>query len=128
MKIRNRLNPSNPCFSFEFFPPKTDEGANNLLNTLGELAPLEPGFVSVTYGAGGSTRDRTWALVSQTKEPPGIEAMPHLPCVGHPKEEGEEILGRIREAKTNNVPALGGDPPQGQTTFHAVPGGFRYAA
>ncbi|HZH79070.1 MAG TPA: methylenetetrahydrofolate reductase, partial [Archangium sp.] len=57
MKIRNRLNPSDPCFSFEFFPPKSDEGVNNLLKTLAELAPLEPGFVSVTYGAGGSTRD-----------------------------------------------------------------------
>ena len=65
MKIRNRLNPSNPCFSFEFFPPKTEEGWRNLRQTLEDLAGLEPGFVSVTYGAGGSTRDKTLQLVTE---------------------------------------------------------------
>jgi len=128
MKIRNRLNPSNPCFSFEFFPPKTDEGAANLLTTLGELAPLEPGFVSVTYGAGGSTRDRTLGLVSQIKALTGIEAMAHLTCVGHTREELQEIVDRIRNAKMENVLALRGDPPLGQANFQPVPGGFRYAA
>ncbi len=128
MKIRNRLNPSNPCFSFEFFPPKTDEGAANLMKTLGELAPLEPGFVSVTYGAGGSTRDRTLELVSQIKKTTGIEAMAHLTCVGHTREELAEIIHHLLAAGIENILALRGDPPLGQTTFQSVPGGFQYAA
>jgi methylenetetrahydrofolate reductase (NADPH) len=127
MKIRNRLNPSDPCFSFEFFPPKSDEGVNNLLKTLAELAPLEPGFVSVTYGAGGSTRDKTVELVSRIKRETGIEAMAHLTCVGHTREELREMLRRLAEAKVDNVLALRGDPPQGQTTFEPVEGGFRHA-
>ncbi|MBN1207538.1 MAG: methylenetetrahydrofolate reductase [NAD(P)H] [Myxococcaceae bacterium] len=128
MKIRNRLNPSNPCFSFEFFPPKTDEGTANLLKTLEELAPLEPGFVSVTYGAGGSTRDRTVELVTRIKQTTGIEAMAHLTCVGHTREELREVLKRLAAAKIENVLPLRGDPPQGQKAFVPAPGGFRYAS
>jgi methylenetetrahydrofolate reductase (NADPH) len=128
MKIRNRLNPSNPCFSFEFFPPKTDEGTANLLKTLEELAPLEPGFVSVTYGAGGSTRDRTVELVTRIKRETGIEAMAHITCVGHTPEELREVLRRLADAKVENVLVLRGDPPQGQTTFEPVAGGFRHAS
>ncbi|HZI13192.1 MAG TPA: methylenetetrahydrofolate reductase [NAD(P)H] [Myxococcus sp.] len=127
MKIRNRLNPSNPCFSFEFFPPKTDEGVANLLKTLEDLAPLEPGFVSVTYGAGGSTRDRTVELVTRIKAETGIEAMAHLTCLGHTKEELRELLRRLATAKVDNVLVLRGDPPKGQDTFEPAPGGFRYA-
>lgn len=128
MKIRNRLNPSNPCFSFEFFPPKTDEGTANLLKTLEELAPLEPGFVSVTYGAGGSTRDRTIELVTRIKQSTGIEAMAHLTCVGHSQEELREILQKLKAAKVDNVLPLRGDPPQGQKEFVPAPEGFRYAS
>jgi methylenetetrahydrofolate reductase (NADPH) len=128
MKIRNRLNPSNPCFSFEFFPPKTDEGVANLLRTLEDLAPLEPGFVSVTYGAGGSTRDRTLELVSRIKQQTGIEAMAHLTCVGHTREELRNVLQRLADAKLDNVLVLRGDPPQGQTTFQPTEGGFSYAS
>ncbi|HEX8819903.1 MAG TPA: methylenetetrahydrofolate reductase [NAD(P)H] [Archangium sp.] len=127
MKIRNRLNPSDPCFSFEFFPPKTDEGTANLLKTLSDLAPLEPGFVSVTYGAGGSTRDRTVELVSHIKRDTGIEAMAHLTCVGHTREELREVLRRLADARVDNVLVLRGDPPQGQKTFEPVAGGFRHA-
>ncbi|WP_257456376.1 methylenetetrahydrofolate reductase [NAD(P)H] [Archangium lipolyticum] len=127
MKIRNRLNPSNPCFSFEFFPPKTDEGTANLLRTLEDLTPLEPGFVSVTYGAGGSTRDKTVELVTRIKRETGIEAMAHLTCVGHTRDELREVLRRLADAKLENVLALRGDPPQGQKTFEPVPGGFRNA-
>lgn len=127
MKIRNRLNPSNPCFSFEFFPPKTDEGVANLLKTLEDLAPLEPGFVSVTYGAGGSTRDRTVELVTRIKKETGIEAMAHLTCVGHTREELRELLQRLAAAKLDNLLVLRGDPPKGETTFQPPPGGFRYA-
>ncbi|MCK8496827.1 methylenetetrahydrofolate reductase [NAD(P)H] [Myxococcus fulvus] len=128
MKIRNRLNPSNPCFSFEFFPPKTDEGVANLLRTLEDLAPLEPGFVSVTYGAGGSTRDRTLELVTRIKQQTGIEAMAHLTCVGHTREELRDVLQRLADAKLDNVLVLRGDPPQGQTTFQPTEGGFAYAS
>jgi methylenetetrahydrofolate reductase (NADPH) len=127
MKIRNRLNPSNPCFSFEFFPPKTDEGVANLMKTLEDLAQLEPGFVSVTYGAGGSTRDRTLELVTRIKAETGIEAMAHLTCLGHTKEELRELLQRLAAAKLDNVLVLRGDPPKGQDTFVPPPGGFRYA-
>jgi methylenetetrahydrofolate reductase (NADPH) len=128
MKIRYRLNPSNPCFSFEFFPPKTDEGTRALLKTLEELAPLEPGFVSVTYGAGGSTRDRTVDLVTQIKRNTGITAMAHLTCVGHDREELRTLLRRLSEAGVENVLALRGDPPAGTAAFVANEGGFHYAS
>ncbi len=116
MKIRTRLNPSKPCFSFEFFPPKTPEGEKQLWDTLEDLRSLDPGFVSVTYGAGGSTRDRTVELVTHIKERTGIEPMAHLTCVGHTKQEIENVL------------ALRGDPPKGEATFKAVEGGFSYAS
>ncbi|HEY8212393.1 MAG TPA: methylenetetrahydrofolate reductase [NAD(P)H] [Myxococcaceae bacterium] len=128
MKIRNRLNPSSPCFSFEFFPPKTEEGVEQLLRTIEELAPLEPGFVSVTYGAGGSTRDRTLELVTTIKERSGIEAMAHVTCVGHTRAELKEVLDRLAAAKVENVLALRGDPPKGEKAFTPVAGGFRYAS
>jgi methylenetetrahydrofolate reductase (NADPH) len=128
MKIRNRLNPSNPCFSFEFFPPKTDEGVTNLFRTLEDLAPLQPGFVSVTYGAGGSTRDRTVELVTRIKQQTGIEAMAHLTCVGHTRDELRELLKRLAEAKLDNLLVLRGDPPHGQKQFTPAEGGFQYAS
>lgn len=128
MKIRSRLDPTNPCFSFEFFPPKTEEGTANLLRTLEELAPLEPGFVSVTYGAGGSTRDRTVELVTRIRATAGIEAMAHLTCVGHTREELRGLLQRLEAAGVENVLALRGDPPQGQARYEPVEGGLRYAS
>ncbi|MFB1479840.1 methylenetetrahydrofolate reductase [NAD(P)H] [Corallococcus sp. RDP092CA] len=127
MKIRNCLNPSKPSFSFEFFPPKTDAGVASLLRTVEELAPLEPGFVSVTYGAGGSTRDRTVELVTHIKQHTGIEAMAHLTCVGHTRDELRDMLRQLEAAGIENVLLLRGDPPQGQAAFEPVPGGFRYA-
>jgi methylenetetrahydrofolate reductase (NADPH) len=128
VKIRNRLNPSKPCFSFEFFPPKTPEGEANLWSALEDLKALEPGFVSVTYGAGGSTRERTLQLVSHIKERTGIEAMAHLTCVSHTQEELLSIVEALKAAKMENVLALRGDPPKGSTEFKAVPGGFRHAS
>lgn len=124
MKIRSRLNPSKPCFSFEFFPPKTPEGEKQLWETLDDLRSLEPGFVSVTYGAGGSTRDRTIELVSHIKERTGIEAMAHLTCVGHTKDEIAEVLARLAKYRIENVLALRGDPPKGQATFEKTEGGM----
>ena len=120
MKIRYRLNPSNPCFSFEFYPPKTDEGTQALLRTVEELAPLEPGFVSVTYGAGGSTRERTLELVTRIKHGTGITAMAHLTCVGHDREELRALLRRLTEAGVENVLVLRGDAPAGGGSFVAA--------
>jgi methylenetetrahydrofolate reductase (NADPH) len=128
MKIRTRLNPSKPCFSFEFFPPKTAEGEATLWQTLEDLRALEPGFVSVTYGAGGSTRDRTIELVTQIKARTGIEAMAHLTCVGHTKEELAAVLDKLAAARIENVLALRGDAPKGQATFQKTEGGFEYAS
>jgi methylenetetrahydrofolate reductase (NADPH) len=127
MKIRNRLNPSNPCFSFEFFPPKTEEGLKNLLHTLDELEPLAPGFVSVTYGAGGSTRGQTVDLVKAIRAR-GIEAMAHVTCVGHARAELALLLDQLAAAKVENVLALRGDPPAGNRTFVPAPDGFAHAA
>ncbi len=127
VKIRNRLNPSKPCFSFEFFPPKTPEGETNLWETLEDLRPLDPGYVSVTYGAGGSTRDRTLQLVAKIKERTGLEAMAHLTCVGHSRDELKAVLDDLAEAKIENVLALRGDPPKGATKFEVAKDGFAYA-
>jgi methylenetetrahydrofolate reductase (NADPH) len=127
MKIRNRLNPSDPCFSFEFFPPKTDAGTDNLMKTLEELAPLEPGFVSVTYGAGGSTRDKTVDLVTRIKSETGIETMAHLTCLGHTRDELRELLRRLKGARIDNVLALRGDMPQGGLPAAPADGGLARA-
>jgi methylenetetrahydrofolate reductase (NADPH) len=128
VKIRNRLNPSKPCFSFEFFPPKTPEGETNLWEALEDLRPLDPGFVSVTYGAGGSTRGRTVQLVKQIPQKVGLLAMAHLTCVGHTRDELAAVLDELAAAKIENVLALRGDPPKGETKFEPPPGGFRYAS
>jgi methylenetetrahydrofolate reductase (NADPH) len=116
-----------PTFSFEFFPPKTDEGESNLRQTLTALQALEPDFVSVTYGAGGSTRNRTVELTKWIKQDLGIEAMAHLSCVGATREELGVILDGIAEAGVDNVLALRGDPPKGETEWRAHPGGLHYS-
>src|SRR5689334_466457 len=127
MRIADRLRQDPPCFSFEFFPPKSDDGVAQLFATLKELAELRPGFVSVTYGAGGSTRQRTVELTSAIKQETGIEAMAHLTCVGHGRRELGEILERLRTSGIGNVLALRGDPPQSQPTFEPAPDGFSHA-
>jgi len=124
MKVRARLNPSRPCFSFEFFPPKTDEGEARLLETLNELQPLEPGFVSVTYGAGGGERNRSLALVSRIRQETGLTTVAHLACVGHTRSELGEILDRLAERGVENVLALRGDLPR---LGNAPPGDFQHA-
>jgi methylenetetrahydrofolate reductase (NADPH) len=116
-----------PVFSFEFFPPKTDEGWRNLREALELLVALEPDFVSVTYGAGGSTRNRTLEVTKWLKQGLGIEAMAHLSCVGATREELREILGGIDAAGIENVLALRGDPPRGETEWRAHPGGLKYS-
>jgi methylenetetrahydrofolate reductase (NADPH) len=116
-----------PTFSFEFFPPKTEAGDATLRETLTLLCALEPDFVSVTYGAGGSTRDRTLELTKWMKQDLGIEAMAHLSCVGATQEELRTILDGIAASGVENVLALRGDPPRGQAEWRPHPGGFHYS-
>jgi methylenetetrahydrofolate reductase (NADPH) len=116
-----------PVFSFEFFPPKTDEGERNLRQALETLRALDPDYVSVTYGAGGSTRDRTLDLTKWIKQELGIEAMAHLSCVGSTRGELGEILDGIEAAGIENVLALRGDPPRGQSEWTPHPGGLQYS-
>ncbi|MBI3071054.1 MAG: methylenetetrahydrofolate reductase [Deltaproteobacteria bacterium] len=119
MRISDRLKRSAPTFSFEFFPPKTDEGVTALFATLRELAALSPDFVSVTYGAGGSNRDRTLDLVARIKADAGLEAMAHLTCVGHTRAEIAAILNRLAVAGIENILALRGDAPAGDSNAKA---------
>jgi methylenetetrahydrofolate reductase (NADPH) len=128
VRIIDVLGRGRPVFSFEFFPPKDDDGVAQLFTTIGELRELEPGFVSVTYGAGGSTRDRTVDLVGRIRRVVGIEAMAHLTCVGHTRDELSDLLDRLAKDGVENVLALRGDPPKGQASFAKVPGGFGYAS
>ncbi|HEX2028516.1 MAG TPA: methylenetetrahydrofolate reductase [NAD(P)H] [Nitriliruptorales bacterium] len=104
-------------FSFEFFPPKTDEGERNLREALNQLEPLMPSFVSVTYGAGGSTRERTHRIVVDILERTTMTPMAHLTTVAHTRAELHVILERYREARVENILALRGDPPRGATEF-----------
>src|SRR3954463_14154175 len=116
-----------PVFSFEFFPPKTPEGEENLYRALGELRELEPAFVSVTYGAGGSTRDKTIEIVRRIKEEHGLEAMAHFTCVGAPTEDLRETLDQMVAVGIDNVLALRGDPPAGQEEWTKTEGGLEYS-
>jgi len=112
-----------PAFSFEFFPPKTGEGADRLRRTRDELAKLKPRFFSVTFGAGGSTRERTFETVTEIQRESGIEAAPHLSCVGSTRDNIRDILTAYREAGIRHIVALRGDLPSGM----GRPGEFRYA-
>lgn len=100
-----------PTVSFEFFPPKTDEAERTLEKSVDDLALLEPTFVSVTYGAGGSTRDRTRDIVVTINRERDFPAMAHLTCVGHTRHQVSELLDQYAEAGVENILALGGDPP-----------------
>src|SRR4051812_453090 len=116
-----------PVFSFEFFPPKTPEGEVTLRETLALLGDLSPSFVSVTYGAGGTTRARTVEITKWIKQELGIEAMAHLSCVGEPVERLREILDEIGQAGIENVLALRGDAPRGETEWKPHPDGLNYS-
>lgn len=116
-----------PVFSFEFFPPKGEKGRDALLATIADLEDLAPSFVSVTYGAGGSTRDRTLELVSYIKNRVGIEAMAHLTCVGATRDEISGVLDALESASIENVIALRGDPPQDADDFVPHPDGLAHA-
>lgn len=128
MQIRSLLSTGRPSFSFEFFPPKTEQGRDQLLEAVAALRELKPTYVSVTYGAGGSTRDLTVELVGRIKQEYGIETMAHLTCVGSSRAELGGVLGRLSALGVQNVLALRGDPPRGETTFTPAPDGFSYAS
>jgi methylenetetrahydrofolate reductase (NADPH) len=127
MRIADLLERQRPVFSFEFFPPKTDEGQQTLRNTLEILKDDAPDYVSVTYGAGGTTRNRTVEITKTIKRDFGIEAMAHLSCVGEPSERLVEILEEIEAAGIQNVLALRGDPPRGETAWKPHPGGLSFS-
>ncbi len=117
-----------PVISFEFFPPKTEEGDRNLLErTIPALMKLKPDFCSVTYGAGGSTRDKTLMIVNRIQKEHGLTAMMHLTCVGSTKEQLRAVVEQARAAGVHNILALRGDPPGGTGEWKPVAGGFEYS-
>ncbi len=128
MRISEILGGPEPCFSFEFFPPKTPEGERTLFETVAQLQRLDPGYVSVTYGAAGSTRDGTVEVTTRIQQEFGIETMAHLSVVGETVEGIETILSRFADAGIENVLALRGDPPAGEGEFTATPGGLSSSA
>jgi len=129
MRIADAFGPGRPpVISFEFFPPRTPEAEARLYETVAQLAPLRPTFVSVTYGAGGATRRLTRDIVERIKNEIGLEAMAHLTCLGHTAGELAEILDGLTAAGIENVLALRGDPPKGQTAFVPTAGGFAHGS
>ncbi|HLV66828.1 MAG TPA: methylenetetrahydrofolate reductase [NAD(P)H] [Polyangiaceae bacterium] len=127
MKIIDKLG-SGPAFSFEFFPPKGPEGMEQLFETVARLRTYDPAYVSVTYGAGGSTRRLTVELVQRIKREAGLETMAHLTCVGAHRDEIAGVLNELTRGGIENVIALRGDPPRGQTSFVTPEGGFSHAS
>jgi len=128
MKIKDRLQANKTAFSFEFFPPKDQAGVDRLFETVAKLQVYEPAYVSVTYGAGGSTRRLTVDLVCRIKREVGLEAMAHLTCVGGSQAEVTSVLDQLQAGGIHNVLALRGDPPKGESTFVKAADGFGYAS
>jgi methylenetetrahydrofolate reductase (NADPH) len=127
MHIQDIFRRHATTFSFEFFPPKTDEASEELFRAIANLQELKPSFVSVTYGAGGSTRDRTHDLIIRIQRETDLTAVSHLTCVCHTLEEMASILDRYAESGVENVLALGGDPPRNLANFDRAKDAFRYA-
>ena len=128
MKISDLFATGKPLFSFEFFPPKTETGAANLERTIRDLKELAPDFVSVTYGAGGSTRDRTVDLVSRIQRDEGMCAMAHLTAVAATRDQIATLVDRLVDAGIENMIPLRGDPPADAKAFVPVPNGFAHAS
>ncbi len=127
MSLKQYFDGTHRGLSFELFPPKTDEGVVNLLDTVGELMKYQPDFFTCTYGAGGSTQDRTLQVIRQVIEQTGKPVASHLTCVGSTVEELCGYLDRARQAGVEHIVALRGDPPKGETEFQMTDGGLRYA-
>jgi methylenetetrahydrofolate reductase (NADPH) len=128
MALLEKLHNGTPTLSYELFPPKNPAGWGTLYGTLGELSRHAPDYISVTYGAGGSTRSKTVDLVARIQNELGIESVAHLTCVGHSKDELTAILGTLEAAGIRNVLALRGDPPKGDAAFRPHPDGFGHAS
>lgn len=128
MHIADILKTQRPTLSFEFFPPKTSEASEALYQTIGELEAFKPSFVSVTYGAGGSTRELTHDLVVRIKTTTSLDPIPHLTCVCHSEADIAAILERYAQAGVSNILALGGDPPKGLTGYDRAKDAFQHAA
>ena len=128
MQLSNILtHAEKPLISCEFFPPKTDQGEANLWQCLAELQAIQPAYVSVTYGAGGTTQERTKRIVLGVKEKTGLSPVAHLTCVGSTAEQLASLLDDYANAGIENILALRGDAPEGAQQFEAVSGGFAYA-
>jgi len=127
LKLSDILARQGPHISCEFFPPRTDKGEENLWNCLQELKAIHPAYVSVTYGAGGSTQERTKRVVERIKKETALEPVAHLTCVGSTREELGALLDEYSAAGIENILALRGDAPEGMDHFEAVAGGFSYA-
>lgn len=128
MHIREILAKPKPLISYEFFPPKSEEASQTLFQTIRDLMPLKPAYVSVTYGAGGSTRQLTRDLVIRLQKETELTIVSHLTCVGSSKTEIHELLTSYATSGIGNIMALRGDPPKGQTDFVQPENGFLYAA
>jgi len=126
--IKEILEKNKISFSFEFFPPKTEKSSQLLFEHISELIVLKPAYISVTYGAGGSTRDLTHNLVLKIQNQTNLTVIPHLTCVGSTIEEIHNILTKYKENDIKNIMALRGDPPYGNSTFIKTEGGFQYAS
>ncbi|MCJ8328610.1 MAG: methylenetetrahydrofolate reductase [NAD(P)H] [Lentisphaeria bacterium] len=127
MKIAELLK-EKVSYSFEFFPPKTEAASSELEKQVGELADLKPSYVSVTCGAGGSTRNRTEELVLKLNQELGIPAVPHLTCVGQTRSDLRTSIEQYRDSGVKNILALRGDPPKGESAFIPPKDGLSYAA
>ncbi len=127
MHIRDIFEQRPTTFSFEFFPPKTDRASEDLFRTIADLQSLRPSFVSVTYGAGGSTRERTHDLIVRIQKETELTAISHLTCVCHSREELAAILDRYADSRIENILALGGDPPRGMEGYDRSRDAFQYA-
>ncbi|HEY1977416.1 MAG TPA: methylenetetrahydrofolate reductase [NAD(P)H] [Candidatus Baltobacteraceae bacterium] len=127
MRISEALASMRPFFSFEFFPPKDEDGSRQLIDAISALQPLRPAFVSITYGAGGSTRARTVALAKKIQQEIGLTVVAHVTCVGSTRAELRALFDDLARAGIENVLALRGDPPKGEEQFVAPAGGFSHA-
>lgn len=128
MHVQDIFQNHRTTFSFEFFPPKTPEAAEQLYDAIRQLEPLKPAFVSVTYGAGGSTRQLTHDLVVRIRRQTTLDPIPHLTCVCHQEQEIREILQRYAEQGVSNILALGGDPPRTLGDYDRTRDAFQHAA
>jgi methylenetetrahydrofolate reductase (NADPH) len=128
MRIAEALATTRPFFSFEFFPPKDDAGTGQLFTAIAALQPLRPAFVSITYGAGGSSRARTVDLAKRVQQELGLTVMAHVTCVGSTRAELRALFDELARSGIENVLALRGDPPRGQSIFVPPPGGFAHAS